>query len=130
MRRPKDSIKTAALALAWLALAWGAPISRPATASAQESITASGEVVDLACYLAKGSKGTRHRACAQLCAKKGMPIGLLTGDGTLFLLIENHDNPDPYDDVKKLAGEQAQVTGKKFIRDGMVSIQVSETKGL
>jgi hypothetical protein len=130
MRPSKNSIETAVIALAWLALACSAPMWRAAPSSAQESITASGEVVDLACYLPKGSKGARHRACAKLCAKKGMPLGLLTDDGELFLLIEDHDDPDPYEDVKKLAGERAEVTGRKFTRDGMASIQVIETRGL
>lgn len=88
----------------------------------------SGEVVDLACYLHKGSKGAQHRACAQLCAKKGMPIGVLTESGGLYLLIEDHDNPDPYEDAKKLAGKDAEIAGKKFEKAGMNSILVTAVK--
>ncbi|MGH7788671.1 MAG: hypothetical protein ACRERC_17510 [Candidatus Binatia bacterium] len=98
-------------------------------ASAQEPITVSGEVVDLACYLSKGSKGKRHKQCAELCAKKGLPIGVLTDAGDVYLLIEDHDDPAPYDAAKGLAGEHAEVTGKKFAKGGVASILVSGAKG-
>src|SRR5215831_7261234 len=86
---------------------------------AQEPIIVKGEIVDLACYLSKGSKGKRHKTCAELCAKKGMPLGVLTDAGDVYLLIEDHDNPGPYDAVKGLAGEQAEVSGKKFTKGGV-----------
>lgn len=104
------------------------PVTAP-RAAAQDAITVSGEVVDLACYLSKGSKGKRHKACAELCAKKGMPLGVLTESGDVYLLIEDHDNPDPYDTVKGLAGDQAEVSGKKFVKGGVQSILVSAAKG-
>jgi len=46
----------------------------------------------------------------------------------VYLLLEDHDNPGPYDAVKALAGEEASVSGKKFIKGGVQSILVSETK--
>lgn len=106
-----------------------APAVTVPRAAAQDAITVSGEIVDLACYLSKGSKGKRHKACAELCAKKGMPLGVLTESGDVYLLIEDHDNPDPYDTVKGLAGDQAEVSGKKFIKGGVQSILVSAAKG-
>jgi len=97
---------------------------------AEEEVTVQGEVVDLACYMAKGSKGPQHKACAQMCAKKGAPIGVLTDAGDVFLLIDDHNNPDPYEALKKIAGERAEVKGKKFSKGGVASIQVSASKGL
>jgi hypothetical protein len=96
----------------------------------ENAVTVSGEVLDLTCYLADGKKGSGHKACARLCAKKGLPMGLLTGDGEVFLLIENHDDPDPYDNLKKLAGTQVEVKAVKYSRDGMSSLMVLESKGL
>jgi hypothetical protein len=131
MRIAKDVIIEIArwLALFTLVASIGfVPGLQPRRAAAQDQVSMSGEVVDLACYLSKGSKGTRHKACAQMCAKKGMPLGLLTESGDVYLLIEDHDNPSPYESVKELAGEQAQVAGKKFTKGGMQSILVSEAK--
>lgn len=99
-------------------------------ANAQEEITVQGEIVDLACYMAKGAKGIAHKTCAQMCAKKGVPLGLLTDSGELYLLVDDHNNEAPYGELKKLAGERAEVTGKKFVRNNLPSIVVGGAKGL
>lgn len=99
-------------------------------ACAQESVTVQGEIVDLACYMSKGSKGAQHKACAQMCAKKGVPIGVLNDAGQVFLLVDDHDDPEPYEAAKKLAGERAEVAGKQFVKGGMTTIVVSAAKGL
>jgi len=102
----------------------------PARGYAQEDISVQGEIVDMACYMAKGSKGAAHKACAQLCAKKGVPIGVLTDAGEVFLLLDDHNDPDAYDAAKKLAGERAEVSGKKFSKPGVNGIVVGAVKGL
>ena len=99
-------------------------------ASAQEDVTVQGEIVDMACYMAKGSRGAAHKSCAQMCAKKGVPIGVLTDAGEVYLLLDDHNNPDPYDGAKKLAGERAEISGKKFSKQGVASIVVGGVKGL
>ena len=102
----------------------------PAAAFAQEDVTVQGEIIDMACYMAKGSKGPSHKACAVMCAKKGVPIGVLTDGGEVYLLLDDHNNTDPYDAAKKLAGERAEISGKKFNKQGVASIVVSGAKGL
>jgi hypothetical protein len=52
-----------------------------------------GEVVDYSCYLQLGKHGEKHRDCGQKCLKNGMPIGLLTKEGHLYLLMEEEHNP-------------------------------------
>jgi hypothetical protein len=101
-----------------------------APSRAQDQVPVQGEILDLTCYLSKGSKGERHKTCAKLCAKKGLPLGVLTDDGKVFLLIEDHDDSDPYNSVKDLAGGRAEITGKHYSKDGMESILVSGAKGL
>jgi hypothetical protein len=55
-------------------------------------VTLVGEVVDYSCYLQLGKHGTKHRDCGQKCLRNGMPIGLLTKDGKLYLMMEEeHD---------------------------------------
>ncbi len=102
----------------------------PLAATAQEEATVQGEVVDLECYIAKGSHGAEHKMCAQMCAKNGAPIGVLTDSGSLFLLLGDHNNSDPYETAKKLAGARAEVSGKKFTNQGIPSIVVGSVKGL
>jgi hypothetical protein len=55
-------------------------------------VTIKGEIVDYSCYLQLGKHGGKHRDCGQKCLKAGMPIGLLTQDGTLYLLMEEEHN--------------------------------------
>ncbi len=102
--------------------------TRPARA--EDDVTVQGEVVDMACYMSKGSKGAAHKPCAQLCAKKGVPVGLLTDAGELYLLLDDHNDPDPYEAAKKLAGERAEIVGKKYVKQGVAGIIVGTAKSL
>jgi len=98
--------------------------------SAQEKVTVQGEIIDMACYMAKGKKGPEHKSCALLCAKSGVPIGILTDAGEVYLLLDDHDDTDPYEAAKKLAGSRAEITGTKYVKPGVASIVVSGAKGL
>src|SRR5687767_7605651 len=51
-------------------------------------VTVVGEVIDLSCYLQVGKHGDKHRDCGQKCARNGQPIGLLTRDGSIFMLMD------------------------------------------
>ena len=97
-----------------------------AAARAADSVT--GEVVDLACYLPHESKGAGHRKCAQTCAAKGMPLGLLTDDNQLYLVLEDHENPSAYAQVKQKAAEKITVEGDKATQGGLQAIVVESVK--
>lgn len=99
------------------------------TAFAQEDVTVKGEILDLSCYISHGLKGRTHKSCAEQCAKRGLPIGVLAEGGEAYLLMEDHNNAEPYEQAKKYAGTQAEVKGKKFSKGGMTGILVSEVKG-
>ena len=87
-----------------------------------------GEIIDVACYVPNGAKGAGHADCAKKCAKAGMPLGLLTGDGDLVLLLADHEDGKAYDQVKELAGTTVEVTGKSAERDGMTVVTVASVK--
>jgi len=95
-----------------------------------KATTIQGELVDLGCYLSMGAKGADHRSCAEKCINSGMPMGVLTSDGALYLLTENHDNLDPFNSAKQMAADQVSVTGPISERNGMKSIEVKEIKNL
>jgi hypothetical protein len=101
--------------------------SQPLLAQDNEG-TWAGEVVDMGCYIEKGLKGSGHAGCAKSCIKKGMPMGVLTKDGTLLLLTFNHDDGAPYEALKDLAGENAEVSGTLSEKDGIKMIVVSSSK--
>src|SRR5882762_2164639 len=88
-----------------------------------KSIT--GEVVDLGCYLGHAARGEKHVSCATKCLNQGMPMGLLTSNGTLYLVTLDHDNADPYNNLKSMAGKNATVTGELLTRSGVKGIEAS-----
>ena len=93
-----------------------------------ESVT--GEVVDLSCYLhhPATSHGATHRKCAETCAKKGLPMGLLTEDGSVVLLLEDHANPKAYADAIGKAAETITVDGDKVTQGAMTGVVVEAVK--
>ncbi len=117
-----------AMSLATLAL--GASLLLPAPVRAAESKsggqtqTLKGEVVDLMCYLDHGAKGEKHKGCAEKCIKSGGPVGLLTADDQLYLVIGDHKPMN-----KELASKAAQTVtlkGKVVERNGMKMIENAE----
>ena len=46
-----------------------------------------GEVIDLACYFDDGASGPDHAACARMCIASGLPVGLKTKNGQVYVLI-------------------------------------------
>ena len=87
--------------------------------------TLRGEVVDTGCYLAHEATGADHKSCAVKCISGGMPMGLLTSNGVLYLLTMNHDNADPYNKAKDMAALTVDVTGPVLERAGMKAIEVT-----
>ena len=88
--------------------------------------TITGEVVDMGCWLGHAARGEKHISCATKCLNQGMPMGLLTSNGTLYLVTLDHDNGDPYNNMKGMAGKDVTVTGELLTRSGMKAIEASQ----
>jgi hypothetical protein len=93
-----------------------------------KSMTLKGEIVCMGCYMGHGAKGDAHKSCATKCIGGGMPMGLLTADGSLYLLTMSHATADPYNSAKEMAAGQVTVTGPVFEKSGMKAIEVDEVK--
>lgn len=93
--------------------------------------TKTGEIVDFSCYLQVGKHGEKHRACGQKCFSNGQPIGLLTEDGNLYMLMEEEHDPrrDGLTDFRKTATEHVahimEVTGTLSSHAGYKAIYVT-----
>lgn len=86
-----------------------------------------GEVLDAGCYLGHGAMGEKHKECALKCAAEGMPLMLLQGDKAVLLTMD-HDNADPYNSLKTMAGSIVEVTGTMSTRGGVTGINVTGAK--
>jgi len=117
---------TAALSLAALlsplAMAHEGHKHDEAKEKASASVTLTGEVLDMSCFMAHEGKGSDHKKCASKCVLGGTPMGLLTADGTVYLLLEMHGKDKPYKAAQQLAGMSAKVTGTKAARGGITAI--------
>lgn len=111
-------------------LAFGASLALPALSlradeqPAAQTQTIKGEVVDLMCYLDHGAKGEKHKGCAKKCIANGGPVGLLTADNQLYLVIGDHQPIN-----KELADKAAQTVtlkGKVVERNGVKMIEKAE----
>lgn len=84
--------------------------------------TVTGEIVDMGCYLGHAARGEKHISCATKCLNQGMPMGVLTSKGSLYLVTLDHDDADPYNRLKTMAGKNVAVTGELQSRNGMNAI--------
>ncbi len=98
------------------------------SAFGQSAKTLKGEVLDMSCYMGHGAKGKGHQQCAQMCLDKGLPAGLLTSDGNVYLLVEDHDKAKAYEKAIKHAADNIQVTGKVINKNGVQALVVEEVK--
>ena len=89
-----------------------------------ETKTITGEVVDLMCYLDHGAKGEKHQGCAEKCIKSGGPVGLLTADDQLYLVIGEHKPMN--DELASKAAQKVTLKGKVVERNGMKMIANAE----
>lgn len=97
------------------------------SAQAKET-SVKGELLDLDCYMASGAHGNDHKSCADMCINGGAPMGILTKEGKVYLLVAGHNKKEPYDELKKHAGEEVTVTGTVNEKDGIKGIVVSDVK--
>lgn len=94
-----------------------------------KSTSVTGEVLDMDCYMKGGAHGADHKSCAEMCIKGGAPMGILTSDGKVYLLVADDNNKSAYDGVKAFAGQEVTVTGEYSEKDGIKGIIVAEVKG-
>jgi hypothetical protein len=116
-------------AAVWTSTTVGAAVDGKPNAGAKEA-TLVGEIVDFSCYLQIGKHGEKHRSCAQKCFTAGQPIGLLTKDGNLYMLMEEEHDPrrDGLTNFRTAATEHAahimEVTGTLSEHGGYKALYV------
>lgn len=116
------NIKPLGLAAILSLVAW------PAAAQAPEGreATVTGTVVDVSCKFGQGLSGADHRKCAQVCADKGIPLAILSDDGTLYVPTSAAmPGDDQNERLKEHAEHRVTVKGKVFPAGGARAIQIA-----
>jgi Heavy metal binding domain len=77
-----------------------------------KTVTLTGEVIDMTCFLQHpaSATGAEHAKCAKMCINKGLPIGFLADNGTVYNLIGDDHEPIAAKVVER-AGARSTITG-------------------
>jgi len=95
-------------------------------ATAAQPLTVTGEVIDAWCYFSgvmggpEAAVGSAHHTCALWCAAGGIPVGLLTEDGTVYMLL-SFEGADPVGNEALMDVQSHEITveGTAYGRDGL-----------
>ncbi len=121
----------ATMAVSALALSGAVMAGEKAAAHHDEKASVvSGEVLDLACYVAHDGQGEGHAGCAVKCLKSGQPMGLLATDGTVYMLFADHGDASAFEKTKEFAGKKVEVSGEVATKGGIKGITVHGVKAL
>jgi hypothetical protein len=86
-------------------------------------VTLTGEVLDLYCYFDHKASGPDHAKCATSCIKKGLPVGFLAADGTMYIVIGKEHEPINAT-VAEFAGKKSTITGTVKEQGGVKAIEL------
>ncbi len=116
-------------ALTTLALAIVALSAQPVSAQMQvaegRDVSFTASVVDLSCNTVYGAAGPDHRMCSQTCFDQGIPLALLSEDGTLYLPVTMAMGQERGDkELRGHAEHAVNVTGKVIERGGLYAILI------
>ncbi len=120
-------MKQHGLAAALLAaIIWIVPWSSAQADTGQkagETVKIAGEIIDSWCYLTEimYPLGTAHHQCAVWCAVGGIPVGILSDDGTPYILLsfQGNDQSVANPALLDLQTHHVVLEGQAFERDGM-----------
>jgi hypothetical protein len=118
------SVMTASMLLCAAAISVAAQ-ANPTAKAEPKAVTVKGEVVCMGCYMGHSAKGAEHKSCGTKCVTGGMPMGLVTADGKLYLLTMSHENADAYNKAKGMMASTVNVTGNAMEKDGLKAIEVT-----
>ena len=81
-------------------------------------------VVDTGCYVSHDSKGPSRAACAETCAKAGVPLALLDEKtGAVYLPIAS-DHKNQNERLMPFIEKRVKVTGTVVTKGGMTGIVI------
>ncbi|MEM9043571.1 MAG: hypothetical protein AAGC81_02670 [Pseudomonadota bacterium] len=105
-----------------------------AMAAQGEPIEVTGEIIDTWCYFSgvmgdtDAVVGSAHHTCALWCSAGGIPVGILTEDGTVYMVVKWEGNASVADGVALLDIQSHTLTAKgtTYVRDGINYIFVED----
>ena len=122
--------------LGGLALAASLLLATPAPSAAAEGtrVQVTGEMIDTWCYYSgvMGGRdavvGSAHHTCALWCAAGGIPVGLLTDSGDVYLVLklEGKGTADADETLLSVQSDRLTADGILYERDGLKYLVVEK----
>ena len=88
--------------------------------TAGDEMTITAQVVDLNCNTTNGASGAGHKACA----KAGVPLGLLSSDGTLYVPVSSKPGDPQNSKLMPYVESKVKVTGTHRLVSGLHTIEI------
>lgn len=96
-------------------------------------VTVTGEIMDTWCYFSgvmgwyEATLGSAHHTCAMWCAAGGIPVGIRTDDGTVYMVLKMPDGESPIatDTMLVIQSDTITADGMLWERDGINYIVVA-----
>ena len=109
-------------ALAFFAL----PLAAQAMAHGNmgDSVTITGQVIDLYCNTTQGATGAAHKACAEACAKAGEPLAILTAAGDVYMPVSSKAGDPQNVRLIPFVEGKVKVTGTHRMNHGVHTIEI------
>jgi hypothetical protein len=109
-----------------------AAISPTFGSTAGKIIEIKGEIIDTWCYFSgvmgdtDATRGTAHHTCALWCAAGGIPVGVRTEEGEVYMVLkfQGEDPLEQTDTLMEIQSDIITARGKHFLRDGVNYIVV------
>ncbi len=119
------------IVLSALAVLASPVLASPAIAEGTR-VTVTGEIVDTWCYFSgvmggpDAVTGSAHHTCALWCSAGGIPVGLLTPEGEMYMILKIPGDPGATggDTQLTLASQSVTADGILHERDGLSYIVV------
>lgn len=95
------------------------------TKKAGKSVTLTGEVLDLYCYMQhpETATGAEHAKCAKSCMAKGLPVGYLVNGKVYTIIGKNHEPVNAM--VAEYVGTKSTITGQLIDHHGVHAIELA-----
>jgi len=102
-----------------------APASAQMTPQEGTQVTMNATVVDMSCKVVYNLQGDDHRMCSQVCFDQGIPLGLMSDDGEIYLPVTMAMGSERGDkNLRDHAEHKVRVTGKVMDRGGVKAIVI------
>ncbi|MDJ0685430.1 MAG: hypothetical protein QNJ84_12065 [Alphaproteobacteria bacterium] len=115
-------------------VALGAAGALSSAHAAGKAVTVTGEIMDTWCYFSgvmggpEATLGAAHHTCAMWCAAGGVPVGLRTDEGEVYMVLqmENVSMADGSEAVLEVQSDMITASGMAYERDGLNYIVIEK----